>query len=143
MAKINNPEEYIRKVRRHNISPVYLSEVREVFYHPEFFEPKVYKNNSRYSHLRRLYDSERAKYVHENPRQQYIRLSDEDEYYTITEQEENRLDIVSNMFYDTPKYWWVVALANYLFDPFDVPKGTTLRIPPIVSLYTQGGVLGG
>ena len=36
-----------------------------------------------------------------------------------------------------------IALANEILDPFDVPVGTYLRIPPLVSLYNTGGVLSG
>ena len=55
----------------------------------------------------------------------------------VTEIEENRLDIVATKFYNTPRYWWVIALANYIIDPFDIPIGTRLRIPPLISLYNS------
>ena len=45
------------------------------------------------------------------------------------------------MYYNTPKYWWIIALSNYILDPFDIPVGTNLRIPPLLSLYNSGGVL--
>ena len=57
--------------------------------------------------------------------------------------EEDRLDIISTSFYGTPKYWWVIAMANNIIDPFTLEIGTNLRIPPIISLYNKGGVLSG
>ena len=55
--------------------------------------------------------------------------------------EENRLDIISMSIYGTPRYWWVIALANDIIDPFDVPVGTELRIPLIETLFNKGGIL--
>ena len=60
---------------------------------------------------------------------------------TVTLDDENRLDIISNKYYGTPRYWWVIALANEIIDPFDIPIGTYLRIPSLISLYNTGGVL--
>ena len=51
--------------------------------------------------------------------------------------------MISANFYGTPRYWWVIALANYIIDPFEVPVGLQLRIPPLISLYNKGGVFGG
>lgn len=140
---IRDPEKFIRIIKRRNISPDYLAEVREKYEHPRYYEPKQYKNNSRYTNLRRLFDSESGKFVHETPRQLYVKLSDDDEYFTVTKTEEDRFDIISNYYYDTPRYWWVIAVANYWFDPFYLPVGTRLRIPPLMSLYSEGGVISG
>lgn len=129
------------EVKRNNVSPEYISGVREVFEHPTYYEPKRYPNVSRYSSLRRLKDTESGKYYHENWIQKFIKVSAEDQYYTVTLYEKNRLDIVSNMYYSTPKYWWVIAIANNIIDPFDLPIGTNLRIPPIISIYTEGGIV--
>lgn len=60
---------------------------------------------------------------------------------TVSIAEEGRLDIIANQYYNTPRFWWVIALANNIIDPFDIPVGTTLRIPTIISLYNKGGVL--
>lgn len=41
-----------------------------------------------------------------------------------------RLDTLSNLFYKTPKYWWVIAKANNLANgTISVPDGTKLFIP--------------
>lgn len=129
------------EVKRKNVSPEYISGIREVFEHPTYYEPKSYPNVSRYSSLRRLKDTESGKYYHENWIQKFIKVSADDQYYTVTLYEKNRLDIVSNMYYSTPKYWWVIAIANNILDPFDLPIGTNLRIPPIISIYTEGGIV--
>ena len=41
------------------------------------------------------------------------------------------LDLLSNEFYEDPRYWWVLAEANPKLGKgtFDVPPGVQLRIP--------------
>lgn len=129
--------------KRSIVSPSYLEDLREIFYPLQYYVPKDYKNNSRYTNLRRLYDEEKGVYYHESWNQKFIDESAEDNFFTVTESEENRLDLVSYSYYGTPNYWWVIAIANYIIDPFNVPVGTNLRIPPIVSLYNEGGILSG
>jgi len=42
-----------------------------------------------------------------------------------------RLDIVSQHYYDTPYYGWLIMLANPQFGglEFNIPDGTEIRIP--------------
>ena len=54
------------KVKRLNVSPEYISELRPIFKMREYRKPIKYKNNSRYLNLRTLYDEERKVIVHEN-----------------------------------------------------------------------------
>tara|TARA_R110001592_G_scaffold130634_2_gene343893 strand:- start:2730 stop:3026 length:297 start_codon:yes stop_codon:yes gene_type:complete len=55
--------------------------------------------------------------------------------YIIT-REQDRLDLLSNQFYEDPRYWWVLAKANNLGKgTFDITAGIQLRIPfPITDL---------
>lgn len=131
------------EIKYTNVSPSYLAEEREVFYPLTYLYPRLYSNSSRYKNLRRIQDEDTKKIYHESWSQNTVSMSDSDTYYTVTAAEENRLDIIANTYYGTPKYWWVIALANYIIDPFDVPTGTQLRIPPLISLYDAGGVLSG
>ena len=125
-----------------DVSPSRLSDIREHFSEIEYMPPILYKNNSRYKNIRTIQDDDGNTY-HESWVQQTVDKSSSDEYYIVTEQSENRLDIIANIYYNTPRYWWVIALANYIIDPFDIPIGTQLRIPPLISLYNEGGVLNG
>ena len=51
-------------------------------------------------------------------------------YYTT--KEGDRLDSLSNTFYKTPDYWWVLAKANNLVNgSFAVHAGITLYIPTL------------
>lgn len=60
-------------------------------------------------------------------------------YHTVTLREENRLDIISYSHYGDPKLYWVIAMANNIIDPFNVKKGTVLKIPQIATVTMKGG----
>ena len=105
-------------IRRYNVSPQYLEEMREEFTMRSYLKPRQYVNNSRYTKIRRLQDEETGKIYNENWIAQTIDKSSEDQFYVVTMSEEDRLDIISTSFYGTPKYWWVIALANNIIDPF-------------------------
>lgn len=130
-------------IRRYDVSPVYLEQQREIFKPLEYLIPRNYTNNSRYQNLRRIQDTENNKIYHENWKQKFIDVSSSDIYYVVTIETADRLDIIANIYYSTPKYWWVIALANYIIDPFDIPVGTKLRIPLLASLSNEGGIFSG
>lgn len=49
-----------------------------------------------------------------------------------------RLDIISQEYYGTAKYWWVIALANKMGKgTLYVTPGSQLRIPVDPQLYTN------
>lgn len=126
-----------------DVSPAYLSQEREKFTSIEYQGRIAYKNASRYKNLRTIQNEDDGKIFHESWFQKVIDHSSDDTYHTVTSDEKNRLDKIANYYYGTPRYWWVIAIANYILDPFDVEIGSVLRIPPLISLYNKGGVLGG
>lgn len=127
---------------KYNVSPAYLAGEREHFTSIEYSPKIIYKNTSRYGYLRTIQEDD-GKIHHESWFQKIVDFSSEDEYYVVNKDTENRLDMISANFYGTPRYWWVIALANYIIDPFEVPIGLQLRIPPLISLYNKGGVFSG
>lgn len=130
-------------IRNENISPAYLAQFREKFYDIEYLSPRVYKDISRYKNVRRIQDESTGKIYHETMNQYLVDESKDDIIFEVNVETENRLDMISQIYYTTPKYWWVIAQANYIIDPFDVPYGTRLRIPSLTSLYNEGGILYG
>lgn len=40
-----------------------------------------------------------------------------------------RLEILAHTYYGDEDYWWIIALANRIQDPFTLTAGTRLRIP--------------
>ena len=139
MTKNTNNIKY--KVKRFKVSPDYIAEIREIFKQREYLKPINYTNNSRYKNLRTLYDENRKVIVHETWKPMYVKEESSDTFYTVTLETENRLDMIANSYYDSPRYWWVIALANNIDDPFDVPSGTLLRIPSIYNVV-GGDVIG-
>lgn len=83
---------------------------------------------SRYRTLRRLTNENSNSFI-ESPNRIVIRESTKDSFYKVDPGFENRLDLISNMFYGTPKLWWALAYANKLYDPRKVKSGIILRIP--------------
>lgn len=117
-------------------SPV-LSD-RRIYNQLEYWDPVSYKFVSRYSTTRTVEkDGER---VHESVYELDIAESNGDKYYTVTAATENRLDLISSIFYSFPIYWWIIAAANDIIDSFTVSRGTVLRIPPISTLYVNKGL---
>lgn len=74
----------------------------------------------------------------------YIEIPEhrDDKFFSVTLQYENRLDLISHKFYNDSKLWWVIAKANFLNNPLEVPSNTILRIPAISTLFGAGGVIG-
>ena len=47
-----------------------------------------------------------------------------------------RLDLLANEVYESPKLWWVIALANDIVDSFDDSLvGSLIFIPSIMDIY--------
>lgn len=70
-----------------------------------------------------------------------IEVNPEDSYFTVTVEYENRLDLISMKFYKNPLFWWVIAEASDISDPFKVPVGTKLRIPSTSTLFSIRGIV--
>ncbi len=58
-----------------------------------------------------------------------IFFSEQDNYHLVTIMDNLRLDLIAYKFYLEVDYWWVIALANDLLDPFNLEVGKILRIP--------------
>ena len=58
-----------------------------------------------------------------------IFFSEFDQYHTITIVDQLRLDLVAHFFYEQVEYWWIIALANEIRNPFNIELNRILRIP--------------
>lgn len=53
-----------------------------------------------------------------------------DQLFVVTGPMVGRLDLISQLFYETPELWWVLAEVNNLVDPMtQVVNGLRLRVP--------------
>jgi len=45
---------------------------------------------------------------------------------------EHRPDLISDIFYDTPEYWWLILFYNNIDDPFEgLNIGDQIKIPKL------------
>ncbi len=134
--------------------------VRPVYVPLRYYDPVTYSQVSRYAKYRCLrtkhdihpnkfipqsFEKSRSKEYHETRYNNYIYKDSADKYIIVDNRTFNRLDVIANRYYGSPSYWWVIAKANAncLFDPFNIPIGTSLRLPAMTSIFTQGGGVGG
>lgn len=71
-----------------------------------------------------------------------IPVHEDDSYFIVFGKYIDRIDLIAHKFYNDSKMWWVIAEANSLEDPMDIPINTVLRIPAFATLYGVGGVIG-
>lgn len=102
--------------------------------------PRTYEKTSRYSIYRQILDDNNILYT-ETANQIIVDDSELDQFHEVLKEEENRLDIISNKYYGTPDYYWIIAMGNNLIDPFIVKPGDILRIPNFSSLKHWKGAL--
>lgn len=111
----------------------------------EFYSETKQKNrdaSDRYKNCTILKDNDSGEVLISTRDIEDIPLNVLDIYHTVTIQEECRLDIIADKFYNNPLMWWVLAQANNIYDPLSKPlSGDIIRIPNISTLYSSGGVL--
>ena len=122
------------------VTPTYLNEIRDQYSFVQYDDPRLYRYVSRYAPYRQIVGSDNQKFL-ETFNNTEIEVSNQDTYYEVTTRTENRLDMIAAEKYGFSTYWWIIAHANGIIDPFNIPNGTVLRIPPIKSLYTSTGVM--
>lgn len=96
---------------------------------------------SRYTRNRQIYNYDTDKIYLESTNQYKITVSDTPIYHVVDFKEEGRLDKISNLYYGSPNFYWAIALANNIIDPFIVKANTILVIPYIENLYENNGPL--
>ena len=88
---------------------------------------------SRYKDLNRITNTDNVTYQ-ETPYKIQIKESTRDVFYSVEPGYENRMDLISFKFYNTPFLWWAIASINNIENPMIVPSGIVLRIPDLSSI---------
>lgn len=108
----------------------------------KYAKPRKYNKISRYQIYRLIMDNNNDTYT-ETSNSTPVIETNRDLYHEVQREEENRLDIISNKYYGTPEYFWLIAMANDIVDPFVVRVGDVLRIPDFFSAFEWKGALCG
>ena len=85
---------------------------------------------SRYSNLDAVVDEDGNSYLTSQVKREIVESS-QDSFYTVESECENRMDLVSYKFYNTPYLWWAIAIMNHIKNPMRLDVGVILRIPPL------------
>ena len=104
-----------------------------------YAKPRIYPYMSRYT-IYRLIINNNETYT-ETVNQTKIPESNNDRYHEVLPEEENRLDIIAQKYYNDASFSWMIAMANDIIDPFFIKSGTVLRIPDFVDLFQWNSVL--
>jgi hypothetical protein len=84
---------------------------------------------SRYNGIRLLLNANRIP-VQETWEMDEIEENEGDSYFEVTAEYAHRPDLISLLFYGTEQFYWVIAFANKLMEPFaQTIVGLRLRIP--------------
>lgn len=84
---------------------------------------------SRYISSEVLYYGDDKKITFETYKRQDVPFSTSDQFILLQKGMEYRPDIVSQVAYGTPEFWWQIMQANKIFDVFDFKAGRTIRVP--------------
>lgn len=95
-------------------------------------ENNEFSNVSRYQVLRVIEETP-STYL-ETYNQVKIPVSPDDSYHVVSQAEVGRLDMIANDYYGIPEYWWIIAIANNMVDPFLVNEGVMLRVPSLLTV---------
>lgn len=100
-----------------------------------------YNHLSRYARNRSIYNPNNQQTYLESTNQYDLVLDKEPIYHVVDMKEEGRLDIIATTYYGDPSYYWMIAIANNIIDPFVVKANTILVIPFIENLFDNNGPL--
>ena len=98
----------------------------------EVYEPSRSGNQklSRYRSLKAAIDSDGNNYLLSQRKREILETVN-DTLYVVEPECENRIDMVSFKFYNTPHLWWAIAMMNHIKNPMRLEVGIVLRIPPL------------
>ena len=120
------------------LSPIYRDKIKNRY--KKNISLQDYTTYSRFANLLYVTDNEGDSYI-ESYEGLEIPTSPQDKYFKVTKKYEHRLDLISFKFYNNPRYYWLIAEANDIFNPLILPVDTVLRIPPLSVIYGFKGVL--
>lgn len=110
----------------------------------EYTTCKDFDHISRYKRLRQVihYLSDNNRFLTLETQNVYDYPNLTVEYYSVPLIYENRLDLISYNYYNTPNYSWILSYINEIEDGFTVHEGQVLMIPVNISdLFASNSIL--
>ena len=87
---------------------------------------------------KKLYQDENGKQFYESLMPKFIPQAPDDQFIQVSDSEYGRLDLISFRLYQTTRYWWILANANNIVDPFEeILPGKVLRAPSVTQLFSS------
>lgn len=84
---------------------------------------------SRYVDSTVIHYGEEKKITFKTFKRTEVPFSSQDRFIFLDKRFEYRPDIVSNLAYGIPDFWWRILEANKIDDIFDFKAGLTVRVP--------------
>lgn len=100
-----------------------------------------YNHMSRYTRNRAVYNPNVNSIYLESTNQYSIAMDKEPIYHVVDILEEGRLDKIAALYYGDASFYWAIAMANNIIDPFIIKANTILKIPYIENLFDNDGPL--
>ena len=75
------------------------------------------------------------------PKEKRIDMITDYKIIEVSERQKGRIDLVAYDNYGNSDFWWVILVFNKLRDPFNIPRGLSLKVPSISELYADGSLL--
>ena len=105
------------------------------FIKSQYIVPYSTSNNSRYKHIDELLLKDGKLIKHTlGPVDLSIYPYDGVDIYTVTEADENRIDIIATKLYGAAYLYWILCYINNIDDPLNVQTGRILLAPKISGL---------
>lgn len=100
------------------------------------------RSDTRYLYTPKVYDTNKKTIYSLFVKHGFVNTNDSI-YHIVRGSEDNRLDLIANKYYSNPQYWWMIAMANNIIDPFVLVPGTTIIVPNIDAFYQDADEGGG
>lgn len=109
------------------VEPVSLDQYKEL---PKTSVSGLNRQTSDKDYFADLYPTDDGRVFYESWFAPQTPSAPDDRYTVIGQGEEGRLDVISQRIYGTPRWWWILAVYNDIFDAFEeATSGRPLRYP--------------
>lgn len=96
-------------------------------------------SNSRYYHTSFVKNDENIILLNLFRTVDYTNDTENLQYHIVKPTEANRIDKIAHDYYGDSSFWWLIAIANNMINPFVLVPGTTIKVP-LTQTYIAKGI---